>query len=238
MMVPSRSSSTPPPDGARLLLVRHGQHDWLHPPINRLAGRLPGVHINAAGRAEAAALARRLMAAPPDRIVSSPLERTMQTAVILAERAGLPVHTDDRLIETGMGSWEGRAIAEVIAQSPTLWQAWRTAPTRCVVPGMEALDAIGDRMAAAAQHYLAMGGTTLLVSHQDPLLVLVCRLLDLPLDAMRRMDISPGSLTVFEVVRGLPVLVLLNSCGETAAPTPGTTSAGAAPAHDSPRSNP
>lgn len=214
----SRFSSTTVRDGARVLLVRHGQHDWLHPPINRLAGRLPGVHINAAGRAEAAALARRLMAAPPDRIVSSPLERTWQTAVIVAEPLGLPVTTDDRLIETGMGAWEGLAIDDVIAQFPDDWYAWRTAPTRAAVPGMEALDAIGDRMAAAAHDYLAMGGTTVLVSHQDPLLALVCRLLELPLDAMRRIEVDPGSMTVFEVSSGVPVLMLLNSTPSDAMP--------------------
>jgi len=52
----------------------------------------------------------------------------------------------------------------------------------------------------------------------------VCRLLDLPLDAMRRMEISPGSLTIFEVVRGRFVLITLNSASAGLRPvTPGTT---------------
>ncbi|MDR7417560.1 MAG: histidine phosphatase family protein [Armatimonadota bacterium] len=214
-------------DGTRLLLARHGRHDWLAPPINRLAGHLPGVHINAQGRAEAQALARRLAARPPDRIVSSPVERTLQTATIISEAVGVAVATDARLTETGMGVWEGLAIAEVIARFPNEWRAWRTAPTHAAVPGMERVDAIGERMLAAAQDYLALGGSTLLVSHQDPLLALICRLLDLPLDAMRRMEVSPGSLTIFEVARGRPVLVTLNSIPR---PMPGTTSAGDAPA--------
>jgi probable phosphoglycerate mutase len=198
-------------DGARLLLARHGRHDWLYPPINRLAGRLPGVRLSDAGKAEAEALARRLLTGPPDRIVSSPIERTRETAAIIADTLGMPVTIDERLIETGMGTWEGLRVPEIIERFPHEWRVWRTTPTQVRVPGMEPVEAVGDRMLAAAADYLARGGATLLVSHQDPLLALICRLLDLPLDAMRRMDVAPGSLTVFEVVRGQPVLVMLNS---------------------------
>ncbi|MDR7543356.1 MAG: histidine phosphatase family protein [Armatimonadota bacterium] len=209
-------------EGARLLLVRHGHHAWLSPPINRLAGRLPGVHLSPRGQAEARALARRLASDPPDRIVTSPLERAAQTAAIIASALGMDVTTDARLTETAMGIWEGVAVSEIMIRYPEQWHAWRTAPDRARVPGMEPVEAIGARMAAAAVEYLTAGGTTLLVSHQDPLLALVCRLLELPWDAMRRMEISPGSLSVFEVTRGRPVLVMLNSVpGELA--TSGTT---------------
>jgi probable phosphoglycerate mutase len=210
-------------EGARLLLVRHGSHDWLAPPINRLAGHLPGVHLNAAGRAEAAALARRLNASPPDRIVSSPVERALETARILAEALAREVTIDERITETRMGTWEGMTISEIVARFPLQWHAWRTAPTTADVPGLEPVEAIGARMLAAAQDYLARGGITLLVSHQDPLLALTCRLLDLSLDAMRRMEISPGSLTIFEVARGRCVLVALNSRSYWACSTAHTT---------------
>jgi broad specificity phosphatase PhoE len=219
-MVLSRSCSTPMSDGTRLLLARHGRHDWLVPPINRLAGHLPGVHINEAGRAEARALARLLTAGPPDRIVSSPVERTVETATIVAEALGCVVQTDPRLTETGLGAWEGLAVADVMARYAEQWLAWRTAPTKTHVPGMEKVGAVAERMLAAASEYLALGGSTLLVSHQDPLLALVCRLLDLPLDAMRRMEISPGSLSVFEIVRGEPVLVTLNAVPACDRPAP------------------
>jgi probable phosphoglycerate mutase len=197
-------------DGARVLLARHGWHDWLGPD-NRFAGRLPGVPLNAAGREQADALGRRLRAAPPDRIFCSPLDRTRQTAEIIAGHVQRPVVPDDRLIETDLGAWQGMRVEEVATRYPEAYRAWRTAPTRARLPGAEPLEALADRTAACAVEALARGGVTLLVSHQDPLLTLVCRLLDLPLDAMRRMEISPGSLTILEVARGRPVLVGLNS---------------------------
>lgn len=205
-------------EGARLLLVRHGRHDWLDPTTNRLAGRVPGVHLNPAGREEAAALGERLAGEPPDRIASSPLERTLETAQIIGERVGRPVTVDARLIETQLGPWEGMPVPEVMARYPEAWRVWRTAPTRLDLPGFEPAEALADRMLGAAHDYLALGGSTLLVSHQDPLLALICRLLDLPLDAMRRIDVSTGSLTVFEVAYARPVLVVLNSRAFGAAP--------------------
>ncbi len=203
-------------DGATIMLARHGHHEWLAPATNRFAGRLPGVSLSPAGRAQAERLGKRLSSAPPDRIVASPLERTMETAGIVAEALGLSVEADDRLLESGLGAWEGMRIADVLAGYPEEWRTWRTTPTRLTLPGFEPLDAIGDRMLSCAADCLAREGSSLLVSHQDPLLALVCRLLDLPLDAMRRMDIAPASLSVCEVVGGRPVLVLLNS------PTPET----------------
>lgn len=197
-------------EGARVLLARHGLHDWLGPD-NRFAGRLPGVPLNAAGREQAVALGRRLRATPPDRILCSPLERAHETAEIIARHVQRPVVSDARLVETDLGPWQGMRVQEVAARYPEAYRAWRTAPTQARLPGTEPLDAMADRMAACAVEALAHGGATLLVSHQDPLLALVCRLLDLPLDAMRRMDISPGSLTILEVARGRPVLVGLNS---------------------------
>jgi broad specificity phosphatase PhoE len=70
---------------------------------------------------------------------------------------------------------------------------------------------MAGRMGDCAHEALLQGGVTLLVSHQDPILVLVCRLLDLHLNTMRRLDITTGSLTIFEVARGYPVLITLNS---------------------------
>lgn len=181
------------------------------PPVNRFAGRLPGVHLSAAGRAEVEALALYLEGAPPDRIVSSPLDRTMETAAIIAEHVDRPVSADDRLIEAGLGPWEGMPVADVIARHPAEWQTWRTEPSRMAVPGFEPVEAIAGRMAECAREWVEQGGAALLVSHQDPILALICRLLELPLDAMRRMEISPASLTVFEFVDGTPVMLVLNA---------------------------
>lgn len=198
-------------EGAHLLLVRHGTTDWLIPPTNRFAGRLPGISLNAEGRAEAEAVGRRLAAMAIDRVIASPLDRTRETGEIIGRHVGRPLGVDERLIEADLGPWEGMPVSEVQRRYPEAWAAWRTTPTNVPFAGLEPPGQMGDRMAACARDVLAHEGATVLVSHQDPILALVCRLLDLPLDTMRRMDISTASLTIFEVARGRPVLVTLNS---------------------------
>ncbi|HMO60059.1 MAG TPA: histidine phosphatase family protein, partial [Roseiflexaceae bacterium] len=64
-----------------LLLIRHGANDWVH---GRLAGRIPGVHLNDEGRRQAQELAARLADLPLDAIYASPLDRTVETAQAIA----------------------------------------------------------------------------------------------------------------------------------------------------------
>ncbi len=135
----------------------------------------------------------------------------METASIIAERLGVAVHADDRLIETGLGPWEGMPVAEVMAAYPDDWRIWRSKPSQMALPGFEPVEAVAERMAACAREWMEGGGVVLLVSHQDPILALVCRLLDLPIDTMRRMDVAPASLTVLEFGHAPPVLLALNA---------------------------
>ncbi len=72
-----------------LLLIRHAENNYLK--LNRLPGRLPGVHLNRRGKAQARFLAERLKAAPIKAVYSSPLERAMETALPLAKALGLEV---------------------------------------------------------------------------------------------------------------------------------------------------
>jgi len=73
---------------ATLLLIRHGENDFVG---RRLAGHLPGVHLNAKGRYQAEAVAAMLRHEPVIAIYSSPMERTMETAGPLARDLYLPV---------------------------------------------------------------------------------------------------------------------------------------------------
>src|ERR1700691_75023 len=77
-------------------LLRHGE---VENPDHIMYGRLSGYHLSANGRAMASAagdfFADRQVAA----LFSSPLERALETARPVAERLGLPVGIDDRLIQ-------------------------------------------------------------------------------------------------------------------------------------------
>ena len=176
-------------------LVRHGLHDWLRPGANRLAGRLPGISLNADGRGEGERVAAMLAGKPLAYVVTSPLERTVETAKIIAGRHGLTVERDERFIESGLGPWEGLWVDDIVARYPAEWRAWREDPTQVHLAGVEPVERIADRMDAGCREWLARGGQGVIVSHQDPLAALLCRLIGMPLGSMRAWDIRTGSIS-------------------------------------------
>lgn len=180
-----------------IYLVRHGMHDWLRPGHNRLAGTIPGVGLNAQGETEAQRLAALLADEPLDWVVASPLQRTVETAAIIARGRGVQVAVDDRFIEWRFGSWEGMRIEEIRERYPEEWWIWREDPARLRRPGAETLEQVAERMETACREYAGRGGTGVLVSHQDPLAALICRLIGAPLERMRTLDIRTGSFSKF-----------------------------------------
>src|SRR2546428_12252571 len=85
-------------------LLRHGEHCLLG---RVLAGRMPGVGMTERGRAEIAAQAERLAGEKIAALYASPLQRTRETAEIVAARLGLPIGFRDDLIELDFGEWTG-----------------------------------------------------------------------------------------------------------------------------------
>ncbi|MGH9004897.1 MAG: histidine phosphatase family protein, partial [Acidimicrobiia bacterium] len=69
-----------------LLLLRHAVTEHTGA---RLSGWTPGLHLSAAGREQAGALAERLGPVPLDAVYASPLERCQETAAVVAEAKGL-----------------------------------------------------------------------------------------------------------------------------------------------------
>jgi probable phosphoglycerate mutase len=106
----------------RLLLVRHGQTEFN--AGSRMQGQLD-TELTDLGRAQAAAAAEVLSKRQPLLIVSSDLRRAYDTAVVLAERTGLPMRADTRLRETHLGDWQGLTHTEVDAAAPGARFAWR-----------------------------------------------------------------------------------------------------------------
>src|SRR5262245_8781212 len=88
-----------------LLLIRHGENDWVGK--NRLAGRTNGVHLNDKGREQSSQLADLLKNQPISAIYSSPLERCLQTAEAIAGALSLPVYHEAGLLEVDYGEWQG-----------------------------------------------------------------------------------------------------------------------------------
>lgn len=89
--------------------VRHGQTDW------NIEGRLQGqtdTVLAPAGRADAQVMAMELGGKKIERLFSSPLQRTMQTAEILNQELNCEIVRDARLIERDFMTFSGMALED------------------------------------------------------------------------------------------------------------------------------
>ncbi len=190
-----------------LLLIRHAFNDLLKE--NRLGGRMPGVHLNDQGRAEATALAERLARIALAAVYSSPMERAQETARFIADRHGLEVRIHPGLHEVDCGHWSGQPV-DHLREDP-YWFPLRVYPSRVPFPGGENSWEVQVRVLAALDKIQAAhpGETVAVVSHADPIRLAVAHYIGLPIDLFRRLSISPASLTVvaFEPLHQAPHIV-------------------------------
>lgn len=196
---------------ARLLLIRHAPTPDTG---RRLTGRLPGVNLGDEGRKRAEALAERLSDVRLDAVYASPIERTWETAEIVAQPHGLTAIREDGLLEVDFGDWSGRTFKQL-----TRLKAWHTVqvtPSRMIFPNGEALADMQRRTVAACERLAAAWakGTIALVTHADVIKAIVSHYLGQPLDLFQRIVISPLSVTVIEVPRqGVPAVLAVNATG-------------------------
>src|SRR5204862_3783575 len=109
-----------------LLLIRHAENDYVK--TGRMAGRLPGVHLNERGQKQAIELAGALAQLPIAALYSSPMERAMETAAPLAEKLGLEINVRPGLLETDLGAWAGMELKA--ARKLPEWKTVQSAPSR------------------------------------------------------------------------------------------------------------
>ncbi len=195
------------------LLIRHGANDSIDQNI--LAGRTPDVHLNEQGRRQAADLAEFLRDRPLQAIYSSPLERTMETAEPIARLHHVEVQVLPEITEVDYGAWTGRSVAD-LALDPC-WKAYNTLRGGTRIPSGELGLEVQLRMIRAFEKLSGVHETGLvaLVSHGDPIRVVLAHCLNAPLDAVLRFDIALASVSVMEYTCGQPPRVLcINGNGQ------------------------
>lgn len=104
---------------------------------------------------------------PWQQIISSPMRRCLDFATALSERHALPLAVDRRFREVGLGSWEGRSRAEIVATDQAQYRAFYEDPQNNRPPGFEPLDSFGERVAGGLADLLRdyPGKHLLVVAH-------------------------------------------------------------------------
>jgi broad specificity phosphatase PhoE len=200
-----------------LVLTRHGHTDRSEPEQH--LGQHIDISINADGRRQAQALARRLAPVRFDRVITSPLFRAQETAGILV--AGTRIEPDSRLREMDYGAWEGMTYREIDERDGAFRREWELAPDRLACPGGESGNAVATRARlfladllaehkawharASFRAATAVGGPggnpgerpILVVAHSSTNRVLMCVALGTDLRGYRKRFVqAPANLTV------------------------------------------
>lgn len=148
-------------------LIRHGE---VENPQDVVYATLPGYGLSDRGRSQAAQAARHLGSQPVVAVWTSPLERAMETASVVARRFGLPIRVDEDLAEWSLlDRWAGTRWDDVDATFPGELTAYLEHPNDLPF-AEEPLSHMATRMTKAVERLAARHpeGDVVIVAHQDP----------------------------------------------------------------------
>jgi broad specificity phosphatase PhoE/ribonuclease HI len=189
-----------------VILVRHGRtHLTESKRISGSGGENPGLSELGRGDAHKAAKAVAEIGnsgawahlQPVSAIISSPIQRTLDTSHILANELGLGVETNDDIAEISFGDWDGHTNAEVMAEWPELFREWQGSWT-VSPPNGESLEKFDERVQRGRRAILEKfaGRTVVVVSHVMPIRGFIKAGLDAGVAGYWRPQISPCSISI------------------------------------------
>jgi probable phosphomutase (TIGR03848 family) len=198
-----------------LLLIRHGRTDANANGI--LAGRTPGVVLDSVGREATQALANRLQTVNIAQVISSPLERTLETASILFGQE-TEVTAEDRLLECDYGDWQGSKLSELSVHE--LWPIVQQRPDEMIFPNGESMNDMSTRACEAAREWDAKltseHGEKVVwaaISHGDIIKAICADAMGLPLRKFQSLLIEPTSVSVIHYSETGSAVSKLNDTG-------------------------
>lgn len=173
----------------RLLFIRHASHDL----VNRvLVGRKPDVPISAAGIEEAHRAAARLAEMGITRVHTSPRQRAVETAGIIARVARVPMQISFALDEIDVGTWTGLSFEELAKEQS--WSFWNMLRSLARPPEGESMREVQERIVPylARLHAAYPGGRIALVSHAEVIRTAILHCDGLSLDAYAEVKVPPA----------------------------------------------
>ncbi len=191
-----------------IILARHGETEWNVAEVFR--GRID-IELNETGLGQAELLAEYLGHLKLDAIYSSPLQRALKTAEMIADYHKLDVEIAPGLIDFDYGGWQGLPHQEVKDKYRELYAEWLLSPHRVRMPAGESLDEVRKRATAVVAEVIArFKGRVVLVSHRVVNKVLICALLGLDNSHFWNIKQDTGGITVFSYENGRFVLTRHN----------------------------
>jgi broad specificity phosphatase PhoE len=193
-----------------LVLVRHGQVPGIDP--ERFRGR-SNLELTARGRRDAQLTAARIAAhRHPAAILTSPMQRCIETGRPIAAACSCPQQVLDSFNDIDYGVWLGKTHQEVRESSPDAYRLWRTSPELAQLPGGESLQEVAARIADGLRLILERfpNDTIVLVGHDVTNRVLLLQALGLPLAAFWRLAQDPCGISEIVWINNTATLIRMN----------------------------
>ena len=143
-------------------------------------------------------MATSLASHPLKRIISSPLQRCVDTAEVVAQGFGLAVEREPLLIEIAHGAWEGRYRDELAANDPERYRQWRHEPEIVQFENGESIRDVLERWRSFVKGFTPHEDT-LLVSHDAVVRVALVDRLKRPLAEFWKARVLNGAYAWFQV---------------------------------------
>ena len=190
-----------------ILLLRHGTTDAVD---SVLGGQMRGIYLNADGQRQAAALAARISSL--DALVSSPLERAVQTASIIGKVHGLQPVIYDALTERDFGAWTGKRFQDL--EKDSNWIKLDT-PLTSRLQDCESIAEVQARALRALQNIVSeMGWASVvaIVSHAAVIRALLAHAAGMPVLSYLQFTVAPASISEIENSEHAFRVVRVNDC--------------------------
>jgi alpha-ribazole phosphatase/probable phosphoglycerate mutase len=168
------------------------------------------VSLSRAGHERARAVAGALQGIPLDAVFSSPLRRALETAAPFARARGLEPVVHEGLRELSFGAIEGLSYDEIARERPELFESWMSDPTGTRFPDGESFGDLRERALAAAEEIRAEHESAAIVAHGGVTRAILAAALNMPDEAIFRLDQPFGAISVVDWIDGSPVVRGIN----------------------------
>ena len=182
-----------------IFFVRHGE--TILTPERKFSGSgEPNPPLTPEGVAQATAVAPEVAKLSPQVLISSPLQRTTQTAQAIAEIVDISIIFDEAWFECAFGVWDGMSIEEVKEEYPEQYEAW-VASSAYAPPQGESYDALGWRIEEAINNLVEKypHQRIVVVTHNGVIKQAIRFALGSPPESVFHMDVAPCSITTIAI---------------------------------------
>jgi probable phosphoglycerate mutase len=175
------------------LLLRHA-----HSVANKagiLAGQLEGIGLSKDGIAQVNKLTSSFENLKIDRIISSPMQRCLETVEGIARSKRKRISIDERLIEMNYGSWSGKKLSKLSRMKE--WKVIQTKPSAFRFPQGESFKVLEERIESLLKDLSRKypKETILIITHGDIVKIAASLTVGSGLNNFQKFAVDPCSLT-------------------------------------------